>query len=644
VCDWDLTLQDGQTSWNQVPGRILWVVPITLSVQNSGVLWNPTTTGLTEWLQLYPRGGDVDDTEWVRYDCIVDNVHVARGNRAAWERLRNELTQTTRVENVTIGPLGAGTQPAVATTPPWGQVVPTADYIGYVPKLESTFPQIQAARRALRFRGDPFTQTSSHAHSASDVMGCHRLQLLWGNYGAYTGRVGRLDRVALVQGSATANGNRPAVEWHTVNWQARRFNADNLTQNQTPSELLGPWPFQLVAFQDAVRTPMIGPPAGTVMNEPRRWDRIVKFPSGELPAAYCESPTVGAAVGNRLPMAGYIDELEVGAQLARDLVVEVAFDATARQFEVNRNFTLNSAGAEWTQNDLSAVFPPGGGLVAIDTEILAYRSHADGVFQIANNARGLLNTEAKAHARGARVRFLTHRPAAILTGGVTARSSELPIQALGSLQPSGGTVLLGRELLHYCWSRVLGDNAILEMPRHFPPGTERAGSEARGLFRARYGTSAGTAAAGDVVIGFPFRYWDRHVPQSDDPELAYFQLTTNEAPVFFRSLRWREETQDPRVEVTCMVRADGKLPWSDEPLPAAGLWHLRGKGAETQDVHRLDHGASRLELRFVTTYKPGCLDLATFRAHGWKTTATIRGLELEYEGQGRILDEQVTAK
>ena len=37
---------------------MLWVVPITIPVQNANTLWDPQTTGLSEWVQLYPDGGD----------------------------------------------------------------------------------------------------------------------------------------------------------------------------------------------------------------------------------------------------------------------------------------------------------------------------------------------------------------------------------------------------------------------------------------------------------------------------------------------------------------------------------------------------------------------------------------------------------
>lgn len=646
-----------QVLWDDIPTLITWVVPVSLTVQNGGVLWDPQQTGLSEWVQIYPQGGNADDTEWVRYDALAQGRFLVRANRAAWDAVRFALTNTNSRDTVQVGPLGPSSTPSGAATPPWGTVLPTSGYIGYTPRLESDFPQVRAARYALRFRGDPMQDffgpetarggaspqaTSSHAHSNAVVMQCHRLQLTWGNHGAYTGRVGRHDRVALVQGSASGGGRRPAVEWHTVNWSARRFDADNLQPNQTPPERLGPWPFQLVAFADGVRGAFVGPAAGTVVDDPRRFDRVVKFPSGELPAAWCEAPTIGAGIGNVQPMAGFVDEVDVVAQVVDDLLLDDAIDATAASFRVQRNLTPTPAGPLWSQSDRSAAFPAGGGLLLIDGEIVAYRAHADGVFAVATNGRGLLHTEARGHDRGARVRFLTHRPAAILQSGVGARDAELPLQARGPL-PASGTVLLGRELLHYAWVRLRGDEAALSMPRWFPPGEDPTSSSARGLFRGRYGTAAQAGATGEPLIGFPFRYWDRHVERSDDPELAYFQLTTNEAPVLFRSVRWRAETADPRVEVLCLARTDGQSPWDAEPGVAPGLWLLRG-GTERTAGHRLGRHGTRLELRFATAYRPGCVDLASFTAHGWKTTARVEDVRLEFEGQGRIHEERVTAR
>lgn len=640
--DWPWDPTNPQVLYDDIPTNILWVIPISLPVQSGATLWDPSQTGLTEWVQLYPRGGDVNDTEWVRYDALLENQHLCRANRAAWTQVYFQLARNNARDSIDVGPLGPVSNPGGDAAPPWGQVQATAGFIGYMPRVEADFPQIQAAREALQFRGDPATNTTAHPHSGSVVMQCQRLQLPLGNYSALGGRVGRHDRVALVQGSAASGSARPAVEWHTVNWSMRRYAADN-TSSSRPTEFLGPWPFQLVAFQRGVQGRYLGPPTGTAILEPRQYDRVVKFPSGELPAAYCAEPMLGGGIADGLAMTGAIDEVEVVAHGVADLVVASAFTASAATFQLEPNLTLTAAGPLWTQQQLVDQCPPTGGLLQIDGEILAYQSRDGGTFQVAANGRGLLNTEARDHDRGARVHFLSHRPMAILTGGVGIRDHSLPVAALGALPRQNGTVLLGRELVHYAWTRGDGGAPLLEMPTWFPPGEDATSAQARGLFRGRFGTVPQTAQSGEAVIAFPIRFWDRWHEQSDDPELAYAQLTTTTAPAFFRTLRWREETRDVLVDVACFVRADGRAAWTMDPETTPDLWRFE-QPADSATEHRLGSQASRLEIRFHTIYRPGVFDPVAFTQHGWKTSARVEDVRLEYDGQRRIVDERVTAR
>jgi len=645
-------LPNGNGTWDDLPTRIVWAVPVSIAVQNTSVLWDPATTNTTEWVQLYPAGQD-QDLEWVRYDTIADNQFLVRGNTAAWQSCYQELTRSTSRQQIGVGQLGPQQQQQAPTEPPWGTVQPTSDFIGYTPQLESTFPQIHWARRRLEFRGDPFTSTSSHPQTNAQVTQCHRVQLLWGGANTgYSGRVGRHDRVALVQGSIASGTARPAVEWHTATWGVRRFGSDNVQPNQAPPpELFGPRPFQLIAFREEVRNQYIGPPgdARSQLRDPRQFDRIVKFPSGELPAAFCPNPSVGAGVGGEQPIQGVVDEVEVVQHVAPDLVLEEMMDASAQQAVVLRRVTYNSVAAWGTSGDFLVSFPESGGLIQIDDEIMSYtarnsRDQNTGVIEIAASGRGLLNTEARGHDRGARVKFLSQRPAAILAGGVGANEAVLTVQDLSPL-PIAGTLLMGQELLHYTWSRNAANT--LEMPNWYPPnkdGTvETSSSAARGLFRGRYGTAPQGAASGQVVIQFPFRHWDRYAEFSDDPELSYFQMTTNEAPVFYRDLRWREETTDPRVRLICRVRTDSLAPWTADPADYPGLWEFAGGASETEP-HRIGRQASRLEIRFQTFYAPGCLDLQAFTQHGWKTSARVEDVRVAYEGHSRILDEEITAR
>lgn len=626
---------------NEVNSFVLFVVPISLPVTDTGALIDPSAAGLSEWLQLCPEGNEVD-TEWVRYDQLVDRRHVVRAYRGAWNAVYSTLTGPLNTTDAFLNPLGGQVGGIDITFP---TVQATSGFIGYVSEFEARWPIVNFARNALAFRGDPFTGTSSHAHAGSPVLPVHRLSLWWGNFGAFTGRPGRQDRVALVAGSQASGTTRPAVEWHTVNWSVRRYGIDSTNQQGQPTgELLGPQPFQLVAFKQGVANLFVGPPASDGNQLDVRWvDRIVKFPSGELPAAYAANVTVGGPVAGGDGMSGFIDELGVVGQNGADLVLEDPVDAQAREFRVEPGLTLLSGGPAGLGNGILNGFPTAGGLVQIDDEILAYQVRADAVFTVAVNGRGLLNSEARGHDKGARVRFLAHVPAAILSGSIQPQSETLSVQSIGGLPVPTGTLLAGRELLHYAWVRTAGDTATLEMPRFYPPDGSNDGRSARGLFRGRYGTAPQGLSSGEALVWMPIRYWDRHVPRSDDPEQNALQLTSSIAPVFWKSLTWRQEVPDASVDLECLARFDQRVPFTADPAANPDL-RLLSRGAGNDRPFMLGRQATQLELRFVANYRPGCIDLTTFRAHGWKTTPTVREVRVEYESEGRILEERVTAR
>lgn len=650
VLNWFLRadINGRSVSWNSFLNLCAFAVPISLPVQNTSTLADPATTTLSEWVQLYPEGGDENDTEWVRYDQIVDRRHLVRGDRRSWDRLWWEITNQPNPRTTGIGQLGPNSTPA--NDRDYGSVQATAGFIGYTPQLESDFPIIWHCRQALRFRGDPFTGTSSHLHRNSTVLPCHRLALDWGNFGAYQGRLGRQDRVTVIGGAAASGGARPAMEWHTVNWVARRWNYDAVNPGAPPGqnqagEQLGPWPFQLAAFKRRLATVAIVGPAGNLnpLLDSRLQDRVVRFPSGELPAVYAADLPVGGPVSGGDGMRGIVDEVSVHDHAAMDALLDESFADSARSFRVRPDVLLLPTGAVVVGGDLSAAFPAGGGLCAIDGEVLAYQSRADGQFTVASNGRGLLGTTARGHDRGARVRFLTHMPAAILAGGIQPRGDALPVQALGAL-PSRGLLLLGQELLHYAWTRVNGDQVSLEMPRHYPPGEEPGeGGSSQGLLRGRFGTTPQGASQGEAVIGMPFRHWDRRVERADDPELAPFQITCVQSPVLWKSVVWTQETTDARVEVECLLRVDQHGTWADDPALVPGLFALQLEAGDPRP-RRLDFQGSQIEARFQTVYRPGAFDPAQYRAHGWKTAPKIKDVALEYEGQPQILTEVVRTR
>jgi len=642
VLDWNPSLfAGGKVTPNELESLVPYVVPISIEVQ--GNLMDPSVLGRSEWLQLYPGLGNEAQTEWVRYDYLQGS-HVMRVALAAWRNTHQVLTNQAAVSSFSLQPPSLLPQPADAARGLIQQQ--RSDYIGYVDRIEVDHPVIQLVRRVLGFRGDPLTGTTSHAQSSSTVvLPVHRFELDWGNYGARSGRVGRTDRVALVAGSQASGVQRPAVDWHTVNWSARNFNADQGSAGAggnpgTAKELLGSYPCQLVGFKSPVTQLFIGPANRDFRQDTRLIDRLVKFPSGELPAAAPENGVFGSTPQGDVPnLRGVIDDLLVVARRSPPLLLDQSMNTSAQQFTVRVNLLITPQGDLAINGDLSSQTPVNGGLVAIDGEIMAYRSHAAGVFQVAQNGRGLLGTQPRQHDEGALVYFLDHVPAAILSSPVGQSSNQLVVNDLGDLPRYGGTLLLGRsELLHYTWT--VGQQ-LLEMPQWFDPQADDSGG--RGLLRGRYGTTPIAVGAGEPVILFPFRYWDREHERAEDPELAQYQITWNAAPVFFKGLYWEEENGNPLVDLQCLVRLDGHGSFADDPAEQPSLFHFVDGDVQGQP-NRIARQGTRLEARFKTVYRPGAFNPQTFAAQAWKRAPTLRAFMLEYEGEGRVLWEQVTAR
>ena len=324
-----------------------------------------------------------------------------------------------------------------------------------------------------------------------------RLELDRGRYGGLSARVGRNDRVAFVGGTQASGQNRPPVEWHSVNWVSQRHGFDAPPQRNASGERLGPFPFQLIGVKDSIKQVFVGPATRNDLRDTRLIDRVVKFPAGELPAAYVRDARFGGSEVYT-PMRGLVDELVAMWRNSEPLVLVASIDDRAAEFTVHQHLKVYPWGTVTVAQDLTRLTPNYGGLVMIDGEILAYQGYATGTYRLAENGRGLLGTEARAHSRGARVHFLRHVPAAILAAAVSESSHQIIVNNLGNLPRHGGTLLLGHELLHYSWTVL---NQMAEMPTWQDPDDQDGQSRAtKGLFRGRFGTLPATAGVGEPVI------------------------------------------------------------------------------------------------------------------------------------------------
>src|SRR6185369_12241069 len=142
------------------------------------------------------------------------------------------------------------------------------------------------------------------------------------------------------------------------------------------------------------------------------------------------------------------------------------------------------------------------------------------------------------------VAFLEHHVVSFLASDAGASDSALMVADTADF-PQEGTVIVGSELIHYTRLR----QGVLEMPRASTvPG--RMDNKGGGLFRGRFGTTAAGHAAGEPVILFPFRFWDRWAPKADAPELSYFELAIDQPSAFWGSCFFlKDDAQDVQVGV-----------------------------------------------------------------------------------------------
>ncbi len=648
VTEWSKGLLANGDDPNTYPQMFLWVVPCSIHV--SGLkLFDPADRGYSEWLQIYPKGND-DFTEWVRYDHVVGG-HALRVRLAAMSRLLNELTGSNTVQVRQSGGGGFTLRvngPRTFRNPPTGGL----KGIGYPDSLEDGPSYV--ARRAFRFRGDPETGTSTHEQGGSVVTPVHRLALRERDY--TLGRLGRLDRVALIPRAAGSGGIR---EWNTVqwtrlllsNWRPNYF--DDGTQGM--QDLRGPQG-TLVGLRQGTSLPMVGQRLG---NDSRTYDRFVKFPSGEMPMFLADRMKVGEAQ-SRTPakFQGMVDDIQgyygfrsnqssngSDQAIVGRLVVPVSDTERTLQLNVARRSQLQITvqigpkGRSVTvggQRNLR-----GGGLLWCEGELMGFKTvdRQSGRVELAANGRGMLGTMARPHDVGARCVFVESMPATYLTSQTSANGDLFMVQDARRLPLSWGAALVDQEMIHYSYT---SGNQLLQMPRIEDPDAVVQG---QGIFRGRFGTTPAAHSADAMIIAWPMRYMDRYRERCDDPELGRFQLSIESPDLFVTKFIWEEQIPDALLDVVCLVRADERVPFSAEPDGKNGLWLFTDPGDGQGHRGRwVGYQASRWDFRFQVRYGSGSFDAVDFRAGAWKETARVKNFGYSYESRTRILEEQETLK
>ena len=167
-----------------------------------------------------------------------------------------------------------------------------------------------------------------------------------------------------------------------------------------------------------------------------------------------------------------------------------------------------------------------------------------------------------------------------------------------------------------------------------PRQVDRRTGEEKGIFRARYGTRSQSHATDDIIIDMPFRYWDRYVPHSNDPELAFYEFSVNEPRSFFKRISWRHRAEKPRIGLKVLLRFDPRVPWDTPPeLSDGALLMLDAADGQGQDIlsqHLLNRQARAVEARVFFTFAPNAFDPINLLNNDWKETPQLLDVELRY--------------
>jgi hypothetical protein len=475
--------------------------------------------------------------------------------------------------------------------------------------------------------------TSSHAQGpGSIVTPAFRTFLVPGD--VRWGRPGRNDRIALV--TRASESGPPSVEWNEVNWAARNWEVFDPAQigNQQPGrdDPRGQMS-NLVALKTGATLPLIG---GELVEDTRLLDRIVKFPSGELPQRLNPMPVVGASETQTGAFSGILDDVQGYYGFALDrrgagLDSQIVGIVGAPVREGDSDWVLHPSQRHVEGN---AEVLEGGGLVLVEGEVVGFTRFDAGTgrLTVAQNGRGMLGTSARAHDIGARVQFLSSRPATALTSGVLHNGLALVVGNPRKLGVSPATVLVGQELVHFTWAR----GPMLEMPAHLGE---------IGLLRGRYGTTPAPHQAESMAISWPIRYWDRYTERADDPEVAYFQVSAEVPNLYVTELAWEEELPESSLDLILLVRADERVPWSADPQNTFGIWRFDDpKDKDGRLGRKIGAQASRWDFRVHALYKPGAFDPVQYVGTGWKRTPVLKTFLWSYESATTIVAEEVTLR
>lgn len=388
---------------------------------------------------------------------------------------------------------------------------------------------------------------------------------------------------------------------------------------------------------------------------PRGTTRFLKFPSGLLPEAGGGTPrTIGASMRGGGRLAGLVDEVKVNV-FAGVGGGKVALTRDGAGVGSGDNVILIEDPLNYPAPGGSTQRPPwrGSGLLRIDDEFMFFRSASTRtveylvdvfptldekenrswynplrrenivqpntrkktVLVLSGVRRGVLGTEAVAHAPGAGVTFYDAAAITALSGGLSASGNTFSVLNAAGFSKEGFAWIEGRA------DGDTGENGEVVS------WLKRSGNDFSGCrpFHGRYGTSP-TDHPKDAIVRFqPTRYMDRYAQQYDGPGLAFLQAGQKVKGAVWDALEVRvKRPPNGAPPVNCAVRIflrfDGWPAWDGAAVNRpGGLYQFDVPAGAGSAVFSLGgRRADSVEVRVFQRYKTGAFHPGSDWKREWR--------------------------
>ena len=623
ITNWDPSIvnQDG-LAFETIYENQLYVIPI--SVKGNGVSdlnYALPDGDFSEFVQI-TDSADAGNTEWVRYDSILENCFLrddwAALNAAAFPILNDSY------EEEWSPPLPPGGMQLLYQEPGIGDDFLLARTIGE--PIEDRDQILEDIRIHFDFRGT--MGTFDHAHMSSHEL-IPVLQTPY-DFNPDMGYIGRGDRVALIQEASTM-----PPYWFEVQWGRAPHLDGRIRMNRWYS-----------AFHTQPGVPFVASDLsnyGEISFDARQVTRVTKFPSGERPSDFHTFVMAGDLAGGGAAFGGMMDEVGINApfgmgdfrspmgrgsfQLEEDLdqseVSSFRVDPSILYVDGHRYWSQSPG--DWLQ-DISQ-----SGLIDIDGERIAFQSvnTVTGDFSIAPNGRGLHGTQPRPHAAGTKVWKVDGRYTSVLSRDATQGDSMFMLNAQIDKLHADALLLVDEELLQV----PILDGGSAGMPR-YRSNAEDPDLLGDGILRGRFGTTPASHDQGTLVYSYPTRWLDRYVSESDSPAAAWFEVGLEEPEAYWRGILFDAEMTDASHRVMVLART-GEAQWEDDPDLTPGLSLIEDASLPGGLPVPLGFRADHLDLRVFFDWDVGAFDPIQFLSNGWTQAPRLRRLVVDYLAESR---------